>query len=229
MGSTQQSLSRNVAEHLRNMILVEKKYEPSEKLPNERALAEQMGVSRPCIREAIKYLVASGVLTIRRGVGTFVSENPDVIPDPFGFNTVGNQKKLLSDWYNVRMILEGEAMKMVVENATDQEIDNIRYLAEEEKKLIIEDNKAFVEADQKFHKALADATHNDIMKKILPSLHEWMYFGIISNNYEMLGPDLKTNAFENHDNILKFIIARDGEGAKLAMRYHMIKGLKDLI
>jgi DNA-binding FadR family transcriptional regulator len=229
MQSSEQSLSENVAENLKNMILIEKKYKPNEKLPNERALAEQMGVSRPCVREAIKFLVASGVLTIRRGVGTFVSDNPGVLPDPFGFNQIENQKKLLSDWYNVRMILEGEAMKMVVENATDEEIEEIRRFAEEEKQMIIEDNKAFVAADQKFHKALAYATHNDIMIKILPSLHEWMYFGIISNNYEYLAPDLKINAFENHDKILKFIMMRDGEGAKLAMRYHMLQGLKDLI
>lgn len=229
MQSSEHSLSENVAENLKNMILIEKKYKPNEKLPNERALAEQMGVSRPCVREAIKFLVASGVLTIRRGVGTFVSDNPEVHPDPFGFNQIENQKKLLSDWYNVRMILEGEAMKMVVENASDEEIEEIRRFAEEEKQMIIEDNKAFVAADQKFHKALAYATHNDIMIKILPSLHEWMYFGIISNNYEFLAPDLKVNAFENHDKILKFIMMRDGEGAKLAMRYHMLQGLKDLI
>lgn len=229
MQSTEHSLSENVAENLKNMILIEKKYKPNEKLPNERALAEQMGVSRPCVREAIKFLVASGVLTIRRGVGTFVSDNPGVVPDPFGFNQIENQKKLLSDWYNVRMILEGEAMKMVVENATDEEIETIRRFAEEEKQFIIEDNKAFVASDQKFHKALAYATHNDIMIKILPSLHEWMYFGIISNNYEYLAPDLKANAYENHDKIIKFILMRDGEGAKLAMRYHMLQGLKDLI
>ncbi|KAF5052872.1 putative L-lactate dehydrogenase operon regulatory protein [anaerobic digester metagenome] len=229
MQSSEHSLSENVAENLKNMILIEKKYKPNEKLPNERSLAEQMGVSRPCVREAIKFLVASGVLTIRRGVGTFVSDNPEVHPDPFGFNQIENQKKLLSDWYNVRMILEGEAMKMVVENASDEEIEEIRRFAEEEKQMIIEDNKAFVAADQKFHKALAYATHNDIMIKILPSLHEWMYFGIISNNYEYLAPDLKINAFENHDKILKFIMMRDGEGAKLAMRYHMQQGLKDLI
>ncbi|MDW5299849.1 MAG: FadR/GntR family transcriptional regulator [Sedimentibacter sp.] len=229
MQSKEHSLSENVAENLKNMILIEKRYKPNEKLPNERALAEQMGVSRPCVREAIKFLEASGVLTIRRGVGTFVSDNPGVLPDPFGFNQIENQKKLLSDWYNVRMILEGEAMKMVVENATDEEIEEIRSFAEEVKQLIIEDNKAFVLADQKFHKALAYATHNDIMIKILPSLHEWMYFGIISNNYEYLAHDIKINAFENHDKILRFIIMRDSEGAKLAMRYHMLQGLKDLI
>lgn len=229
MQPTEHSLSKSVAESIRNMILVEKKYEPNEKLPNERALAEQMGVSRPCLREAIKFLVACGVLTIRRGVGTFVSEKPEIVPDPFGFNQIVNQKKLLSDWYNVRMILEGEAMKMVVDNASDEEIETIRQLAEEVKKLIEEDNNAFIEFDQKFHKALAGATHNDVMKKILPSLHEWMYFGIISNNYEFLAPNLKKNAYENHDKILQFIIMKDGEGAKLAMRYHMLQGLKDLI
>lgn len=228
MHTTDKSLSESVAEHLRNMILLEGKYEPNERLPNERALAEQMGVSRPCIREAIKLLVASGIITIRRGVGTFVSENPGILPDPFGFNMIGNQKKLLSDWYNVRMILEGEAVKMVVENATDEEIEKIKQLDEEEKKLIKDNDKDFIAADQKFHKALANATHNDVMKKILPSLHEWMYFGIISANENLLSQGLKNNAFENHARILKFIFLRDGEGAKLAMRYHMLQALNDL-
>lgn len=231
MEGIEKSLAENVAKQLRNMILIDKKYQPKDKLPNERALAEQMGVSRPCVREAIKLLVASGVLTIRRGVGTFVDDNPGIPPDPFSFNLIENQKKLLADWYQVRMILEGEAMTMIVNNATDDEIEKIRQLVEEENKLIEADDSKFLEIDQKFHSELAVLTHNAVMEKILPSLHEWMYFGILTKEYDLLSEHMKKNAMENHNRIIDFILKRDGEGAKLAMRYHMLcsaEGLKNL-
>ncbi len=78
------SLSQDIAARLQKMILEESQYEPDEKIPNERALASQLGVSRTSIREAIKILVGNGVLTVKRGVGTFVAATPDMGKDPRG-------------------------------------------------------------------------------------------------------------------------------------------------
>ena len=60
------SLSQDIAARLQKMILEESQYEPEEKIPNERALASQLGVSRTSIREAIKILVGNGALTVKR-------------------------------------------------------------------------------------------------------------------------------------------------------------------
>lgn len=229
MKETYRSLSEKAASQLRSMILNEKIYKPNDKLPNERDLAEQMGVSRTSIREAIKLLVASGFLTVRRGVGTFVNDNPGVISDPFGFEGLKNKKKLLLDWYNVRMVLEGEAMKMVTKNATNKEIEDIVQLSNSGNKLILSNDPTFIRADQQFHTSLIMATHNEVMMKIIPPLHEWTYFTyyeILFLKYEQYYKRAKKNALENHERISEFIMKRDGDGANLAMRYHMLDAIK---
>ena len=67
-------LSEQTADRLYEMIVDEQLYAPGSKLPNENELSEALKVSRTTLREAISFLVAQGVLEIRRGKGTFVSE-----------------------------------------------------------------------------------------------------------------------------------------------------------
>lgn len=66
------TVSTNVARLISDRILPEKHYAASEKLPNEHELAQELGVSRTSIREAVKTLVARGLLRVERGRGTFV-------------------------------------------------------------------------------------------------------------------------------------------------------------
>lgn len=79
-------MAKDIADQLRDIILIQKRYLPNEKLPNERLLSEQMGVSRTSMRAAISELVASGVLVVRRGVGTFIADNPGISPILLVFN-----------------------------------------------------------------------------------------------------------------------------------------------
>ena len=68
-------LSERTADRLYEMIVEEKRYEPGSKLPNENELSDALRVSRTTLREAISFLVAQGVLEIRRGKGTFVADS----------------------------------------------------------------------------------------------------------------------------------------------------------
>ena len=130
-------LSEQIAAQLRGMIFDQHRFQPGDRLPDERSLAIEMGVSRTSLREAIKTLVASGVLVIRRGVGTFVSETPGKLEDPFGFAFAEDKKKLLEDWYQVRLIVESEAMELVAKNASDEELQGLEDLARRQSDLII--------------------------------------------------------------------------------------------
>ena len=68
------SLAQQTAEGLYARIVAEGRPGPGEKLPNELELSQELGVSRTTLREAIRSLVTQGVLEVRRGKGTFVSE-----------------------------------------------------------------------------------------------------------------------------------------------------------
>ena len=174
-------LSQQVAVQLRNLIFEERRFQPGDRIPDERSLARELGVSRTSLREAIKTLVANGVLVIRRGVGTFVSETPGRQADPFGFAYAEDKRKLLLDWYQVRLILESEAMELVAKNATDQELDDLVALEEAQRSAVEksldrdspESFTTFMRADQAFHSALAQATHSTVMNRVLTALHEW--------------------------------------------------------
>ena len=236
-GGSAKPLSEQIAAQLRDMIFKQHRFSPGDRLPDERSLALEMGVSRTSLREAIKTLVASGVLVIRRGVGTFVSETPGRVDDPFGFAFAEDKKKLLEDWYQVRLIVESEAMELVAKNATDEELDALEELARQQSDLIkagTQQNQenafsySFMELDQEFHSALAAATHSAVMGRVLPALHDWVYFGAAIGEYPRLSRQMEQNARKSHLSIARFLKMRDGKGANLAMRYHMLQALEDV-
>lgn len=233
MNNKHQSLSSNIETKLKKMILIDKVYGPNEQLPNETILAEEMGVSRTTIREAMKSLVASGVVNIVRGVGTFVSESPGVFPDPFGLTLESDKVKVLLDWYHFRLILESDAMELVAKNASDDEISAIRKVMITQNELSDKSSVEYIRADQQFHTLLALATHNKIMEKIIPSLfqsiyYDSVYYDLLESNRTALSHRLKENVVESHEKIVKFLELRDSKGASLAMRYHIQSGINDM-
>lgn len=85
-------ISDEIFEQIRKLI-VEGKLRPGDKLPPERELATQMGVSRPTLREAINKLEARGLLEQKQGGGTFVKSLGDETLD-FAFEEYANKKKM---------------------------------------------------------------------------------------------------------------------------------------
>lgn len=220
-------LSREIADKISHMIINEKKYLPSEKLPNERTFAESLGVSRTSIREAIKILAAKGILTVKRGVGTYVSENPGITLDPLGLSHLKDKKRLLREWFEVRLVLEPEAVKWVVLRATDEEIDEI-VAAEKKIRELIEKGEDYTKADQHFHSTLSKATHNEIISRFIPTIEQSINEAIaVSQEGDWFNKSTE-NALRYHYEIVKFIKMRDEKGASLAMRYHLLQGLEDI-
>ena len=227
-----QPLSTQLADRLAELILNGGTYKPGEKLPPERELAEILGASRTSIREASKQLEARGLLSVRRGVGTFVTMNPGVTRDPLGLDnhadSLADTITLLEDWYRVRMTLEGDAMEMVAANATDAEIAHIHELMEAEVALANTVDSDFLDADQSFHCALARASHNIILERLIPSLHASVYYDLVKSLYNQLRPRFNRNAIQNHANIVRYLEARNGNAANLAMRYHILIAIDDV-
>ena len=226
--NSKQLLSESIIARITSMIVEDKIYKPGERLPNDRMLAEQMGVSRTAMREALKSLAANGMLSIHRGVGTFVTDNPGIRPDPFGFAYTVDKIRLIEDWYKVRIILEVEAMEYVASNATDEEIAHFQELVSEQNRCNIRDGTYFLELERKFHTALALATHNLVMERVVPALHDKIYYDIKMKSFDQLSEQYISNAKEWHTLIVRFLEKRDGKGAGIAMRYHMLRALEDI-
>lgn len=220
-------ISQNIANQISDMIFLEKKYQPNDKLPNEHELAEMLGVSRTTIREAVKTLVANGVLTIVRGRGTFVTAQPSAQNDPFGISYLEDKKKLVFNWFEMRLILEPANVRLVVERATDEEIQEI-LIYEKEAAELIKAGMPYSAADQKFHAAIAKATHNSVIELMLPAIEASISEAINTAVYAGTNDRAIDNVLMNHSLIAKFIEQRDAEGAALAMYYHIKRGITDM-
>ena len=99
-------LSEQAAEQLLDMITEEHRYESGSKLPNENELSDLLGVSRTTLREAISFLVAQGVLEIKRGKGTFVAK--ELPRFPVDMTTLSDLKSRAraKDLFEMRLIFE---------------------------------------------------------------------------------------------------------------------------
>ena len=221
------------ANELSDMIFLQKLYQPNEKLPNEHELSAQLGVSRATLREAIKLLAGQGILTIKRGSGTFVSSLEAQTADVFGLTYLQDKMKLVNSWFEYRLILEPSSVRLAIQNGTPEELQAIFDSAERMEKMKAIDQhgiqkEELIKEDQLFHIAIATATHNDIIQLIMPALAAAVKDSIITAT--QIGVDEKSieNALTYHGQIAEFMKSEDAEGAAMTMHYHLSRGVRDL-
>ena len=153
-------LSQSVADSILSMITIEKRFSIGDKLPNEIELSEELNVSRTTLREAIRILVAYNILEIRRGKGTYVTEK--VLEQPQDLEQLSTVKVNAKDLYEMRLIFEPEAAYFAAVRGTDAEIKRIldygKRIEDE-----IRNGKDRTKDEHSFHKAIAQATHNEFI------------------------------------------------------------------
>lgn len=216
-----ENLSQRTAERLKSLILDEKIYEYGQKLPNENELSEKLGISRTTLREAIRILSAEGILTVKRGLGTFVTEHMDQLAnDVLGIQDISKMKITLRDLYETRMIFEPEAAALACKRASDEEIDEIIYLGEICQKQLLKnpEGKARIDSETAFHGAILKASHNEFLSKFVPMLTESIE-KTISMNYNL--DAVAEDAYKDHILIMNFLKRRDAEALKGAVTIHL--------
>ena len=210
-------LSEKVADQILKMITLEKRFNLGDKLPNENELAEELGVSRTTLREAVKFLIAHNVLEIRRGKGTFVANNKELNED-YGFSELDNLLLGAMDLFEMRIMFEPSMARYAVERATDEDVAEIVRLGEILQKPIT-DPHARTEYDQEFHFAIARATKNEFVVKILSII----YAGIeVERVFSLVTKEVNQYTVVDHTLIMEFIKSRDAAGAEAAMRMHIL-------
>ena len=210
-------LSEQTADRLYEWIVEERRYLPGSKLPNENELSESMGVSRTTLREAISFLVAQGVLDIRRGKGTFVAEN---LPNP-GMDLTAlagvRSRVRAKDLFEMRLIFEPATVALACQRASDEELRLIRRKAERVEE-IADAGGDWPLADQEFHWAIIKSSHNEYMRRLYPIINSAVneILQISQNRQQMQDIALRDNRM-----ILDFLLRRDEAGARYAMSIHM--------
>lgn len=215
-------LSQSVADNILSMITIEKRFSVGDKLPNELDLSEELNVSRTTLREAIRILVALDILEIQRGKGTYVKEN--AFKKQQDLEQLSNIKVNAKDLYEMRLIFEPEAAYYAALRATDSEIKRILEFGKKVEKEI-SNHQDRTDDEHSFHKAIAQATHNEFMNKLMPILYQAISKGV----YLSLQSDKAIeDTINDHRMIMEFLEQRNAEGTKNAMKIHIMHAMKEL-
>ena len=215
------TLSEMIADDIYSMIAVENRFKPGDKLPNENDFSKELNINRSTLREANRILVTRNVLEIKRGKGTFVRND-------FGkrkgdaFSALTTETSSVQEVFEMRMVIEPESAYYATLRATESEIKNILALGEKlEQK--IRDDEDRVDEEIEFHKAIAKATHNSFMNRLIPVLLRSVYLGVVKTQHDEY---IRINTLKDHRLIMDFMENRDAEGARNAMRLHMVHASK---
>ena len=215
-------LSQSIADTLLSMITIEKRFSAGDKLPNENELSEELNVSRTTLREAIRILVAYNVLEIQRGKGTFVTQAAFEQQSDFG--QLADIKVNAKDLYEMRLIFEPEAAYLAAIRGTDAEIKRILdFGAKIEQE--IKSGQDRTDNEHSFHKAIAQATHNEFMNQLMPILYQAIAKGI---TLSAMSQKAVTDTVGDHRMIMDFLEQRNAEGAKNAMKIHIMHAIREL-
>ncbi len=214
------SRAQQTAEGLYSRIVAEGRLSPGEKLPGEVELAQEMGVSRATLREAIRTLTAQGVLEIRRGKGTFVSERVGEIED-FGFSGLDRLRGQLRDLFELRRIFEPSAARLACRRATEEELAGILRQGEEVARCI-RAGRDRTAADREFHAAIVRAAHNEFMVRLLPLINQAVAAAIEAGDHQ---DQLAEDTLRDHALLMEFLRKRDESGAEYAMAIHMHRSI----
>lgn len=146
---------------------------PGDRLPSERELVERFQVSRASIREAISALELMGLIEVRAGEGTYIRQvNIDAVIAPLAW-MLFIEKDTDIELYEVRKILEVEAAGIAAVRANEDEIRDL-YEALELMRIDLNIDRLGEDADHHFHYAIARATHNKILIRLMNTISDTM-------------------------------------------------------
>jgi GntR family transcriptional repressor for pyruvate dehydrogenase complex len=210
-------LSDQIIDNLISMI-ASGELKPGDKLSPEPELMEQFGVGRSSIRQAIGALELIGLITVRPGHGTHVTDSHDKVQaKSIGWSllTIGHDK--IRELVEARIELEQVIVRLAAERATEDDIAEIKG---QQKKMIaaVKSGRKLIYADLGFHTALAKASQNSVLLRFLSELRQPMRHWMEQKARYDWGYD---QVIEQHEAILKAVEAHDPQAAQSAMRIHV--------
>lgn len=196
---------------------------PGDKLPSERILSGMLGVSRTSLREALKLLEVSGVVSIKHGQGAYITNNdPDEYMKKFISYIFVDEKKI-EELFQIRKLIETEAAVWACKKGTDEQLNQIYNLVKETIYIIEKSSKGdlltvLAKQDGQFHRLLAEAAHNSVLENIMENLLD-LLSDSRAKAASIKGRPVKS--LKEHLKIAEALMTRDEEKARKAMLEHL--------
>lgn len=208
-------------------LITERQLEAGMRLPAERQLAAELGVSRSSLREAIQQLISAGVLSSRRGGGTWVRQQIE----PWSEQRIVQPIRLLLaddpdyryDILEARHAIEASTAWYAALRAGEADKERLQYAFDATLKLKESDDPDLAaQADVRFHLAIAEASHNLVLLQTMRGFFDLLQSSVMQSRQRMyIKPAIFARLTEQHQAVLQAILAGDAERARKAMVDHL--------
>ena len=162
-------VSDEIANQIKTLIS-EGRLKPGDRLPPERELIKEFGVSRPSLREALNSLVAMGFLEVKGRRTVIKSVASDSVQNPLSLLIKADTQKIF-DLIEVRKALEAWGAFLAAQRATEEDINRLENILEAMKKGF-EQGRSWEKQDADFHLGIAQATHNTIQTHVMSTIYD---------------------------------------------------------
>jgi GntR family transcriptional repressor for pyruvate dehydrogenase complex len=194
-------------------------WQQGQRLPSEPELCRALGVGRSTLREALKPLAFLGMVRMRPGEGTYVTDGYPGLLGQILARGLLRVEKHFDDLWETRTALETKTAALAAERADDRDMERLEGLLKDMQASLKGNGRTYAELDLEFHFAIADASKNRTLRELLVAIrgmiHKW-----IAKGYEL--PGKKDNTLGEHEIILDAIRQRNPEKAHKAMETHLL-------
>jgi len=218
-------LYRQIADQIRTLIR-SGEFVAGSRLPPERDLAKQLGVSRPSVREALIALEVEGLVEVRIGSGIYVQPGAGRLGDKPGHAVDGGATAGPFELLRARYVIEAETAALAAKSAKKNQVQAIEE-ALDTMEHELHDDRQPLGGDRMFHLRIAEATGNGALVAVVDMLWEdrtGPLYKQLEHHYD--SPKLWHSAMAEHRAVLKAIAARDAAGARAAMQRHLNQAYK---
>ena len=214
----EETLANRVVVELERLI-VDSRLGEGDRLPSERELAAQFGVSRTVVREAVRALAAKRLVEVEGGRGTVVlAPSTRAAAESMGLLLRVQESAADADKVGeVRRVLENEIAKLAASRRTDADIAELQALLDAAQEHVDQPD-IFIVEDVEFHAALARATHNELFSVLLESLAQVM---LEVRLLALRIPGTPRRSLAHHRTVFAAVAAGDPALARAAMNEHM--------
>jgi DNA-binding FadR family transcriptional regulator len=214
-------LYRQIADQIRTLIR-SREFPAGTRLPPERDLARQLGVSRPSVREALIALEVEGLVDVRIGSGIYVLGSGGGEQGAPVQAAMGPFELLRARW-----VIESECAALAARHAKRAQVDAIAEALLQMEAMANGEQRQPLAADRLFHLRIAEATGNGALVAVVKMLWDERtgpLFARLEHHYD--SPDQWSRAIAEHRVVLEAIGKRDADGARAAMQRHLDKAYK---
>ncbi len=212
-------ISETIVEQFRQLMR-QGQLRPGDRLPAERDLCEQFGVSRVTVREALRMLESSGLVEIRVGArgGAFVTAPGsgrfgDGLADMLSLSVIN-----AADVTEVRLILEVGIVPLLCERATEEDLEDLERMCADSRVAVRGGNYS-MEMSAEFHVRVARATHNPALALLVESFRGPILMSL--EEARATAPEMGKLGTEEHERFVAAVRKRDPENAMRIMREHL--------